>query len=384
MKAMPLSRELLCAIEQMQPQTIELIKTLCAIPSPSHHEERRAAFIRDWFEQRGMHAQIDEALNVLCPVGLDRYDEMVVIMAHTDTVFPDMEPMPLREENGRIYCPGVGDDTTNLASMMMMAAWLHEHGVEPACGVLFVANSCEEGLGNLKGCRAVMQAYGPRVRAFLSLDGGLDSVCARAVGSSRYRISVRTQGGHSFANFGRRSAIDALCRIACALYEQKVPQEGASITTYNIGMIAGGTSVNTIAQEASMLYEYRSDNAQCLSFMEEQMRAVLERFKWPDAQVKVELLGTRPCAGDVDAQRQHALESVCQEALLRHTGMEPPIASGSTDCNIPLSMGIPSACFGVYRGEGEHTREEWIDPSSVAVGMKAFASVLLNWFEPLA
>ena len=103
-----------------------------------------------------------------CPVGLDRYDEMVVIMAHTDTVFPDMEPMPLREENGRIYCPGVGDDTTNLAAMMMMAAWLHEHGVKPACGVLFVANSCEEGLGNLKGCRAVMQAYGPRVRAFLS------------------------------------------------------------------------------------------------------------------------------------------------------------------------------------------------------------------------
>ena len=276
------------------------------------------------------------------------------------------------------------DDTTNLAAMMMMAAWLHEHGVKPACGVLFVANSCEEGLGNLKGCRAVMQAYGPRVRAFLSLDGGLDSVCARAVGSSRYRISVRTQGGHSFANFGRRSAIDALCRIACALYEQKVPQEGASITTYNIGMIAGGTSVNTIAQEASMLYEYRSDNARCLSFMEEQMRAVLGRFAWPDAQVKVELLGTRPCAGDVDAQRQHALESACQEALLRHTGMEPPIASGSTDCNIPLSMGIPSACFGVYRGEGEHTREEWIDPSSIAVGMRAFASVLLNWFEPLA
>ena len=102
MKAMPLSRELLCAIEQMQPQTVELIKTLCAIPAPSHHEERRAAFIRDWFERRGMHAQIDEALNVLCPVGLDRHEDMVVIMAHTDTVFPDMEPMPLREENGRM------------------------------------------------------------------------------------------------------------------------------------------------------------------------------------------------------------------------------------------------------------------------------------------
>lgn len=380
MKAVELTGDMLRDIERMQSDVIALIKTLCAIPAPSHREERRAQFVKAWFESRGMCAEIDEALNVRCPMGLDCHEDMVVVMAHMDTVFPDMEPMPLREEDGRIYCPGVGDDTANLAAMMHLAAYLHEKGFEPGYGVLFVANSCEEGLGNLKGCRAVMQAYGPRVRAFLALDGCRDSVCTGAVGSSRYRISASTQGGHSFADFGRKSAIEALCRIACALYDQRVPHADGSITTYNVGEIHGGTSVNTIAQQAQMLYEYRSNRASCLAIMESRMRDILRASACADAQVHVELLGTRPCAGQVDAAAQDALSAACRQALFCHTGEMPRLSSGSTDCNIPLSMGIPSACFGVYLGEGEHTRQEWIDPSTICSGMKAAASVLLNWF----
>ena len=381
MKAVELSSEVQSGIERMQPEVIDLIRTLCAIPAPSHHEEKRAAFIRDWFAQHGMDASIDEAKNVLCPMGVGESGDIVVVMAHTDTVFPDTEPMPRHEADGRLYCPGVGDDTTNLAALMMMAAYLHEHGMQPDCGVLFVANSCEEGLGNLKGCKAIMKAYGPRVKAFLSLDGGTEHVCARAVGSSRYRITAKTCGGHSFANFGNRNAIAVLAELTCALYAQTVPHHGNSLTTYNVGVISGGTSVNTIAQHAEMLYEYRSDDAQCLEVMEKQLRDTLAAHEMKDAEVMVELLGLRPCGRDGDAQRQEALERACCDALARYAGTQPCISSGSTDCNVPLSMGVPSACFGVYVGDGAHTREEWVELSSIGPGMKAAMSVLLNWFE---
>lgn len=382
MKAIELGNDFLRDIEQMQPEALALICTLCAIPAPSHHEECRAAFVRDWFLARGMHAEIDEAKNVLIPVGLDQYEDIVVIMAHTDTVFPDMEPMPLREEDGKLYCPGVGDDTTNLAAMMLLAHYLHAH-FQPRCGVLFVGDSCEEGLGNLKGCKAIMHAYGSRVKAFLSLDGDVNHVCTQAVGSARYRITATTQGGHSFSDFGRRNAIAVLAGIVSALYKQCVPQHAESRTTYNVGMIQGGTSVNTIAQRADILYEYRSDNADCLSIMERQMKEILDAHTPQDAMVEIELLGLRPCAERVDPQLHDELSSACVDALKRYTGSSPRVQAASTDCNIPLSMGVPSACFGVYVGEGEHTREEWVDPASICSGMKAAASVLMNWFEEI-
>ena len=379
MEAVTLSAAAVSAIAGMQEETVALLKTLCAIPAPSHREERRAAFVRDWFVSNGMQAQIDGALNVRCPMGLETHEDIVVIMAHMDTVFPDLEPMPMREEGGRLYCPGVGDDTANLAALMMLARYLRDR--TPRCGVLFVANSCEEGLGNLKGCKEIMKEFGARVKAFVSLDGGLEHVCARAVGSCRYRITARTKGGHSFASFGNRNAIAVLAELVTELYAQSVPQNGDSLTTYNVGVISGGTSVNTIAQQAEMLYEYRSDDANCLAAMGIQMQRILAEHAHDDARVEVELLGIRPCAGKVDPDEQSALENAGIAALHRYAGSVPMICSGSTDCNIPLSMGIPSICFGVYRGEGEHTREEWIEPASIESGMKAALSVILNWFE---
>jgi len=380
MKTVELGKGMEQDVAQMQPDVLALICELCAIPAPSHHEERRAAFIRDWFVQRGMQAEIDEALNVRCPMGLDAHEEMVVIMAHTDTVFPDMEPMPFREENGKMYCPGVGDDTANVAAMMLLAEYMHRHA-RPKCGVLFVANSCEEGLGNLKGCKAIMKAYGSRVKAFLSLDCGYEEVCTKAVGSSRYRITAKTVGGHSFSDFGNANAIAVLAGLITDLYAQTVPQASGAKTTYNVGTIAGGTSVNTIAQQAEMLYEYRSDSANCMDAMKAQFERIIQKHSDGEAQIDVELIGERPCGRDVDAGAQSVLENACRGAIQRYTGFDPVVACASTDCNIPLSMGIPSACFGVYIGGGAHTREEWLDTASIFPGMKAAASVLMNWFE---
>ena len=130
-----------------------------------------------------------------------------------------------------------------------------------------------------------------------------------------------------------------------------------------------------------MLYEYRSDNAACLDMMEKQFRDILALHQAEDVEFDVQLLGTRPCADGVDPAEQKKLSSICVDALFEYTGKMPAISAGSTDCNIPLSMGIPSACFGVYVGEGEHTREEWVEIGSICSGMKAAAAVILNWFQ---
>ncbi len=382
--AVKLSEQVEQDIERMQLEVIELIKAICTIPAPSHYEGRRAAFVRDWFENHGLDAQIDEALNVYCEWGLEDHEDIVVVMAHMDTVFPDTDPMNVYEADGRVYGPGIGDNASNLAAMMSLAAYLKNHDYQPQCGMLFVADSCEEGLGNLKGCKAIMKAYGDRVKAFISLDGYAQSACVKAVGSSRYRITVETEGGHSFSDFGRRSAIEAISKLVAAFYQQPVPQAEGSITTYNVGRIVGGTSVNTIAQKAEILYEYRSDNSKCLELMEAQLREILIAHRSHDVRISVKIMGERPGMGDVDKEKQAKLEECCCTAIAHYTGVIPTLRSGSTDCNVPLSMGIPSICFGVYRGEGAHTREEWIDPDSISSGMKAALSVLIYWFTKKA
>ena len=361
---------------------VELIETLSAIPAPSHHEERRAAFVKAWFEENGFSGvTIDAAKNVIAPVNCTPGCEVVVFMAHTDTVFPDMEPMPLRREGDRLCCPGVGDDTANLAALMLAARYFRAEPQTADCGFLFVANSCEEGLGNLKGCRQLMQDYAGRVREVISFDGGLGGICNKAVGSARYRVTVRTEGGHSFGAFGNRNAIHLLSSMISTLYAVKPPVEGDSKTTYNVGRIEGGTSVNTIAQEASMLYEYRSDSRACMAQMQAMFESVIAAYRSMGIEVEVELLGERPCMGELDPARQQALEARLCGAIRAEAGVEPSFHSSSTDCNIPFSLGIPAVCTGVYRGQGAHTREEFIELSSLPAGFRMMLSFLLSYLK---
>lgn len=367
------------AAEQERP-LVELIEALCKIPAPSHHEERRAAFVKAWFAENGFpDVTTDVAQNVIAPVNCVPGREVIVFMAHTDTVFPDTEPMPLHRENGRLYCPGVGDDTANLAALMLAARYFRVQPQTADCGFLFVANACEEGLGNLKGCRQLMQDYAGRVREVISFDGGLGSICNKAVGSARYRVAVRTEGGHSFGAFGNRNAIHALASMIGTLYTVKPPVEGDSKTTYNVGMIEGGTSVNTIAQEASMLYEYRSDSRVCLAKMKTMFESIVAAYRSMGAEVEVTLLGERPCMGDVNPTRQQTLEERLSAAIRAEAECEPFFHSGSTDCNIPFSLGIPAVCTGVYRGRGAHTREEYIELASLPAGFRTMLAFLLSY-----
>ena len=361
-------------------EALELLKELACIPAPSGHEEKRAEFCLRWLEKQGAKgAYVDEALNVVYPLGCENGGEITVFVAHSDVVFPDTEPLELKEENGRIYCPGVGDDTANAVALMMAAKCIAQHDFAPKeGGVLLVINAAEEGLGNLKGTRRLMEKYGSRVKEFISFDSQNDSGVCTAVGSRRYRVTVETEGGHSFRDFGNRSAIAVLARLIDALYAIKVPQKGK--TTYNVGTISGGTSVNTIAQRAEMLYEFRSDERDSLEEMEKAFREKLESAREEGVHITVESVGERPCSGDVDEKKQAELMARADEVYRRHYGTPVRYSSGSTDCNIPLSMGIPSVCVGCCVGAGAHTREEYVEESSLQPGLLVACELILRHF----
>ena len=372
--------ELKAYIQETLPELKELIIELCGIPAPSHHEEKRAEFCRDWLLRNGAspeQVRIDEALNVVCEVPGET-EEVIVFMAHTDTVFPDREPMPYHEENGRMLCPGIGDDTANLAVLLMLARYVLIRGLRSRYTVVFAANSCEEGLGNLKGSFQLMKDYGSRTVEVVSFDGYYSGMANDAVGSTRYEVTVRTEGGHSFGNFGNRNAIHQLSRIINDLYGIEVPTRAR--TTYNVGVIHGGTSVNTIAQDASMLYEYRSEDLGCQEEMRRKFEAIVEQYRADGLEVEVRVLGNRPCAGEIDRERQQTLTEEVTALISRYSGEEPVVSASSTDCNVPLSMGINAICFGVCLGGGAHTREEWIDEASLPVGYAMAGEFLLNRF----
>ena len=359
-----------------------IVRELCRIPAPSHHEENRAEWCRKWFiEAGGENVFIDEALNAVCEYNVTEDNDVVVLMAHIDTVFPDLEPMPFVEKDGLFYSPGVTDDTGNLASLLIAERYILKNKIPTTCGLVFVANSCEEGLGNLKGSRQIVSHYGKRIREFITVDGTmLERIVNGAVGSHRYNITVKTEGGHSFSAFGNRNAIVCLSSMINTLYSVKVPQEGDGKTTYNVGIISGGTSVNTIAQEASMLYEYRSTSRACLATMEEMLSKVIEAYRATGIEVNCERIGDRPCTGDVDPQKHEELIRKAGDSIRRIIGKEPVLSYSSTDANTPLAIGIPAICMGGAIGGKCHTREEWLDPESLLDGSRILLDFMTNYF----
>ncbi len=377
-----LSEAVLRYIDGAAEETNALLETLCRIPAPSNHEEKRAAFCKEWLEKQGASGvYIDEALNVLYPVNCEGRQDIVVFMAHTDTVFPDQEPMPFTSDGQYFYSPGVGDDTACLTIMLMVIQYIIKKGLNPRCGILFAANAGEEGLGNLKGIRQIMKDYEGRIAAVYTFDGTYDEVVDTCVGSHRYRVTVETEGGHSFNAFGNKNAIHYLSQLVCSLYQQAVPQVPGTKTTFNVGAISGGTSVNTIAQRASMLYEYRSDSEDCLAVMKASFEAEIEKIRAMGVEIGVEVLGLRPCAGDVDRTVWESMAAKCVRVQEKHSGMPCRRQSGSTDSNLPMSLGVPSVCAGLYDGSGAHTREEKVLISSLPIGMRIAAELILDYFE---
>ncbi|MBQ6834576.1 MAG: M20/M25/M40 family metallo-hydrolase [Lachnospiraceae bacterium] len=376
-----LDTELKTYIAENQDTLVKLLDTLCRIPAPSNHEELRAKFICDWFEKEGCKgAYVDSALNVIYPFHCEAQKDLVVFSAHIDTVFPDMEPFDVVYDGDIMRCPGVGDNTSNVAIMMLLASWLTKKNMIPKQGFLFVASSGEEGLGNLKGIRQVMKDYEGKIAELVALDGSYDEMVTGAVGSLRYRVGIHTEGGHSYGCFGNQNAIQALSSMINTLYSYHVPKAGKS--TYNVGTISGGTSINTIAQYAEMRFEYRSDVRESLADMNKFFMSVIDSYNNMDnVTVECELLGERPCTGDVDEEKQAALVDKALNIIEAFTGNRVPCSSGSTDCNIPLSTGIPAICFGGHMGVGAHTREEHLNVKDLHKGMEIIAAFMMTYFK---
>ncbi len=370
-------------IENSIEELHQLLKTLVEIPAPSHHEEKRAQFIKSWLESQGAKGvYIDSALNCVYPINCENSNDIVVFCAHTDTVFPDTTPFELKSDGEYFYAPGVCDDTSSLSMMLMVAKFIAKNNLKAKRGVLIVANACEEGLGNLKGVRQIFEDYKGRITEFYALDGNYSHVAPKCVGSHRYEIECFSEGGHSFGAFGNESAIHNLARLITEFYSVKMPNKPNTKTTYNVGVIEGGTSVNTIPQYAKMLYEYRSDDNECLAYMEDNFNKTIAKFNAEGkAKFTVKTVGVRPCAKNVD---EKAIEKMTDKVISiceKHSKIPSTKVTMSTDCNIPLSLGIPAVCVGVYNGAGEHTREEKLLISSLPIGLNICFDLMLEYFD---
>lgn len=295
-------------------------------------------------------------------------------MAHTDVVFPDTEPFTVRQEEDRLYAPGIGDDTANLVNLLLAARYMAKHRPETSAGILFVADSCEEGLGNLKGCRKLMETYGSRIKEVVSFDCGIPALVNAAVGSQRYKVTVRTEGGTfiwRFRPWRKRSTGCAVWSGICMRTE--VPTEAKNNIQRGVHLRAA-QAVNSIAQEAHMLYEFRSVDHGCLKRMEQNFEKLITAYRNRGLDIEVETVGIRPCGRVADDGRMDDMVKRYGRIIRSCTGEEPDLAAASTDANIPLSMGIPAVTLGTVRGKGAHTREEWIDIGSMETGMRiAFA-----------
>lgn len=347
-------------------ELLTIVRELCAIPAPSRHEEKRAEYCEKKLKAFGFtDVRTDDANNVICEVNCRGSNRITVFAAHTDTVFPDTDPLPFREDEERMYCPGVGDDTASVAVLLMAAKYCAGCRFLPENGFLFVFNSGEEGLGNLYGTRRLFEEYVGRIARFVTFDSRIGVIDTDCVGSERYEVIVKTKGGHSYREFGKPNAIAKLAKIACAIYEIEPPAG----TTYNIGNISGGTSVNTIAQSASMLCEYRSDDAKKLRKMKEKFSGIFRQTAETEGvEIEVKTIGVRPCA-EIDRETQEKFAAECAGIVKAVCG-DVKTKAASTDCNIPLSLGIPAVCVGVYDGDGEHTREEFTYKESLKTGLR--------------
>jgi len=377
---MEFTTEICQFIDHHTDEAKSLLMELSQIPAPSNHEEARAAFCAQWLKNQGAeNVIVDDALNVIYPIGCAENNPIAVFMAHSDVVFPDTTPLPLRISENKLFCPGVGDDTANVVALLMTAKFIAQKNLQPKdTGILLVVNSGEEGLGNLKGCRKIIETYGNRISEFITFDGYSNSIVNKAVGSRRYRVEIDTEGGHSYSKFGNKNAIACLSSLVSKLYSIQVPTIGK--TTYNVGTISGGTSVNTIAQHAEMLFEFRSDEREALEIMEQNFQCIIQEMHDTDLRITVTLVGDRPCGGNVDKERENTLMERGAAAVMDHYGYPVTFHSGSTDCNMPLSYGIPSVCVGCIEGDGAHTREEYITIDSQRPGLGVAFQLILHHF----
>jgi acetylornithine deacetylase/succinyl-diaminopimelate desuccinylase-like protein len=359
--------------------TTRLLDLACQIQqiaAPTFAEGQRAAFVRDQFTALGLgDVEIDDVGNVYGRLPGRHNRRPLVITAHTDTVFPAGTPLTLHRAAERIAGPGIGDNSLGVASLCALA-WELGSGALPG-DVVLVANVGEEGLGDLCGIRRVVERLEEQARAFIVVEGmALGHVYHAGIGVRRYRVSAEAEGGHSWLHFGQPSAIHCLVRVAARVAAWEVP--ASPKTTYNIGTIAGGTSINTIAGQASFDLDLRSEDPAEVAALAVRVEALAQQPQLAGARLALKVIGDRP-AGRLPPQ--HPL---VQLAVRAHSAAGVPTVSleaGSTDANLPLSRGLPCVCVGLTRGANSHRPDEYIETRDVGRGLDMLLRLVRGVFD---
>jgi tripeptide aminopeptidase len=348
---------------------LDLTLAIQQIPAPTFHEDERASFIRARFAREGLaDIDLDEAGNVYARLPGENPDLPLVISAHLDTVFPGDTDLTASQEPGKITGPGIGDNSLGLAGLFGLVWALRQRQRVLPYDLWLVANTGEEGLGDLRGMKAVVQRFGKQALAYIVLEGmALGHIYVRGLGVRRYQIKVQTEGGHSWVNYGRPSAIHELARLTTQLADLELPSNPR--TTLNVGVISGGTSVNTIAADASLELDLRSEEGSALSRLDEQVQALVREANCEQLQavsVTSKVIGNRPFG---EIHPEHPLVRLACRSL-EAAGVQPSLSIGSTDANVPLSLGLPAVCLGLTNGGRAHTKDEFIHTEPLLQGLK--------------
>lgn len=376
------------AVEWFEPNISsinELQVKLTEIPAPSFQEEQRAMALEPLLASAGLAVHRDKLGNVIGELRGVNDKEVVMIAAHLDTVFPPGTAVKVSRASGRMSGPGISDNGTGLAALVAVARALQAAKIKPQRTILFAGDVGEEGEGNLRGMRALMDTYRQNLKAVIVLDGsGTDHVTTKALASRRLEVTITGPGGHSWSDFGMVNPINALVRAAVRFINTKVPPTPR--TTFNLGQVEGGTSVNSIPHEAKLKVDIRSESEEELTRLESALRDCVNagvrdeqessrdrskgRLEW-----RVELLGSRPGGELPPGSALLAALRRADEAV----GNQSRLERSSTDANIPLALGIEAIAIGAGgNGGGAHSLQEWYDPAGRELGLKRALVTLLE------
>jgi len=349
---------------------------LTEVPAPEFGEKRRAELLQTILNGVGLTARIDETGNVIAErVGLQT-DRVILLAAHLDTVFSAETNVRVRRDGKRLIAPGISDNGSGLAALVAVARAFVESSIRTDATIVFAGDVGEEGEGNLRGIRALVEAYGPRLAAVIAIDGpSTTHITTQGVASKRFEIKIAGPGGHSWSDFGAPNPITAISRGIVQFSSVRVPDTPRS--SYNFGVVQGGTSVNSIPDEALVKVDLRSETEAELSRLETTLRDAMQagltaeisarRASAGSLQMHVRSLGARP-AGKLP-ENSSLLQAI--RDVDRFLGNSSRSESSSTDANLPLSMKIPAVSLGGGgKGGGAHTLAEWYDPSGRELGVR--------------
>jgi tripeptide aminopeptidase len=354
---------------------------LANVPAPPFGEAARSQWLQQRFIALDLHnVQTDELGNVFGLFLEERQPPFVAVSAHLDTVFPQGTPLGSREDGNKLYGPGISDNAAGVTAMLAVASALHQAQLHPATNIVFIGNVGEEGEGNLRGMRHIFADpfWSPAISSLLVIDGaGADTYVSQALGSKRFEVVVRGPGGHSWSDFGVPNPIVLLCRALADFSQTELPESPR--TTFNIGVIQGGTSVNSIPESASARIDLRSASPGELEKLEQRLREAFRSVsgrEFADARIAVEVhtIGDRP-AGLLPAEAR-ILQVI--RAVDAHLGIKSVPRLASTDANIPISLSKEAITIGSGGdGGGAHTLREWFDCTHRDLGLKRILLALL-------